>query len=235
MNALIKITYGGDRPTVSGRELHEFLEVNSNYTTWFERMAEYGFTEGADFIPFSEESTGGRPSINHQLTIDMAKEISMIQRNEKGKQARQYFIAVENEYKALSSRPMSQLEIMRGMIDSQIQTEQRVTRLENKMQAAFEKPVVVDWCKWINGKINYIVERNLLNYQVYRGDLYKELEATAHCNLEARLTLKRKRMKEAGHKYAECQAVNKLHIIDEDPKLRAIFEGIVKREGARSA
>ena len=86
MNELIKVNYDSDRPTISGRELHEFLEVESNYTTWFKRMCEYGFTEEIDFIPFLEESTGGRPSQDHQMTIDMAKEICMLQRTEKGKQ-----------------------------------------------------------------------------------------------------------------------------------------------------
>lgn len=93
---------------VSGRELYEFLEVQSNYTTWFKRMSEYGFVEGTDFIPFSEESTGGRPTQDHALKIDMAKEISMIQRNEKGKQARQYFIEIENAYK---QQPTNSLEL----------------------------------------------------------------------------------------------------------------------------
>lgn len=98
MNELIKISYNNERPTVLGRDLHEFLEVDSNYTTWFKRMCDYGFTEGTDFIPFLEESTGGRPSQDHQLTIEMAKEICMLQRNEKGKQARQYFIQLEKDW-----------------------------------------------------------------------------------------------------------------------------------------
>lgn len=64
-------------------------------------MTEYGFTEGEDFIGFSEKSdkpTGGRPSTDHQLTIPMAKEICMLQRNDKGKQFRQYFIRVEEAW-----------------------------------------------------------------------------------------------------------------------------------------
>jgi len=80
---------------ISGRELHEFLEVDSNYTTWFKRMCGYGFEQGIDFIPFLEESTGGRPKEDHQVKLDMAKEISMIQRSEKGKQARHYFLQLE--------------------------------------------------------------------------------------------------------------------------------------------
>ena len=99
MNELIKITTNEvGEPTVLGRELHEFLEVKTLYKDWFPRMVEYGFTEGKDFSSFLSESTGGRPSIDHLLTIDMAKEICMIQRTEVGKQARQYFIRVEKDY-----------------------------------------------------------------------------------------------------------------------------------------
>lgn len=98
MNELIKIIYDNDRPTVSARELHKFLEVNSEYSHWFKRMCEYGFSEGQDFSPFLTESTGGRPAQDAQLTIDMAKEICMLQRNEKGKQARQYFIQLEKDW-----------------------------------------------------------------------------------------------------------------------------------------
>lgn len=99
MNELIKITTNeAGEPTVLGRELHEFLGVKTLYKDWFPRMVEYGFTEGKDFSSFLSESTGGRPSIDHLLTIDMAKEICMIQRTEVGKQARQYFIQVEKDY-----------------------------------------------------------------------------------------------------------------------------------------
>lgn len=98
MNELIKINYESDRPTVLARDLHEFLEVKTAYKDWFPRMCEYGFTEGEDFCSFLSESTGGRPATDAQLTIDMAKEICMLQRNEKGKQARQYFLQLEREW-----------------------------------------------------------------------------------------------------------------------------------------
>ena len=95
MNELIKVNYDSDRPTVSARDLHEFLEVDTEYRHWFPRMCEYGFIEGTDFRSFLNESTGGRPAQDAQITIEMAKEICMLQRNEKGKQARQYFIQLE--------------------------------------------------------------------------------------------------------------------------------------------
>ena len=98
MNELIKVTYPDDRPAVSARDLHEFLDVGSEYSHWFKRMCEYGFTEGQDFSPFLTESTGGRPAQDAILTLDMAKEICMLQRNEKGKQARQYFLQLEKDW-----------------------------------------------------------------------------------------------------------------------------------------
>lgn len=113
MNELIKINYESDRPTVLARDLHEFLEVETPFNKWFSRMCEYGFTDGADFQTFLSESTGGRPATDAQLTIDMAKEICMLQRNERGKQARQYFLQLEREWnspEAVMSRALRMAE-----------------------------------------------------------------------------------------------------------------------------
>lgn len=105
MNELIKVTYSNDRPVVSARELHDFLEVQTKYQDWFPRMCEYGFTEGVDFNFLKNEQVqieGGRTVTRHildaALSIDMAKEICMIQRSEKGKIARQYFIQLEKDW-----------------------------------------------------------------------------------------------------------------------------------------
>ena len=98
MNELIKVNYDNDTPTVSGRELHEFLEVKSKYADWFKNMIAYGFSENTDYISFSKNLENGGRTKDHQLTIEMAKELCMLQRNEKGKQARQYFINLEKAW-----------------------------------------------------------------------------------------------------------------------------------------
>lgn len=103
LSNLIPISYDNpERPTVSGRELHDFLKIETPYAKWFGRMTEYGFTEGEDYAEVLDKNVqnplGGRPSTDHQLTIPMAKELCMIQRNERGKQARQYFLAVEAQW-----------------------------------------------------------------------------------------------------------------------------------------
>ncbi len=98
MDELIRINYDSERPTVSGRELHDALQVKTAYKDWFPRMCEYGFVEGTDFCSFLSESSGGRPAVNHQLSIDMAKQLCMIQRTDIGRKFRQYFIKVEEAW-----------------------------------------------------------------------------------------------------------------------------------------
>lgn len=99
MNDLITVNYDSEQPTVLGRDLHEALEVETRYNDWFKRMCEYGFEKDKDFYSFlSKTSEGGRPSTDHQLTIPMAKEICMLQRSEKGKMFRQYFISIEEQW-----------------------------------------------------------------------------------------------------------------------------------------
>lgn len=96
------INYTGDAPTVSGRELHKALQIKTAHKDWFPRMCEYGFSEGADFNPLNFEQVrveGGRKVtrsiLDHQLTINMAKELCMIQRSDIGRRVRQYFLQVE--------------------------------------------------------------------------------------------------------------------------------------------
>nr|DAQ73180.1 MAG TPA: KilAC domain protein [Caudoviricetes sp.] len=87
---------------VMGRDLHKFLQIGAHYKDWFPRMAAYGFEEGTDYCLKNERSTPpagmpSRPRLNHIVSLDMAKEIAMIQRSELGKQARRYFIEAEKQ------------------------------------------------------------------------------------------------------------------------------------------
>lgn len=134
MNELIKITYNNDRPAVSARDLHDFLEVKTAYKDWFPRMCEYGFSEGEDFCSFLSESTGGRPAQDAVLTIDMAKELCMIQRNEKGKQARQYFLQIEKDWNSPEKVMARALQIAGD----------KLKRLESKVEADAPKVLFAD-------------------------------------------------------------------------------------------
>lgn len=132
MNELIKInTSNPDRPTVLGRDLHDALEVKTAYKDWFPRMCEYGFTEGKDFCSILSESTGGRPATDHQLTIPMAKEICMLQRTEKGKECRQYFIKVEEAWNTPEMIVARAHQILQAKLDEAVS---RVSLLESKIE-----------------------------------------------------------------------------------------------------
>ncbi|OWP80023.1 hypothetical protein BWK63_13190 [Flavobacterium covae] len=102
MNQLINITTENGNPVVSARELHQFLEVETRFNDWIERrIEEYGFTENQDYsllLNFEyQKKRGGHNRKEYAITLDMAKELSMVEKNEKGRKARQYFIRIEKE------------------------------------------------------------------------------------------------------------------------------------------
>lgn len=114
MNELLKVNYEADRITLSARELHKFLELSERFSNWFERMKQYGFVENQDYLGRKVFNTLAKQELqDYEITLDMAKEISMIQRNEKGKLARQYFIEVEKQWNS------PEKVIARGLIESQ--------------------------------------------------------------------------------------------------------------------
>lgn len=160
MNELIKITVNGrQEPCISGRELHGFLEVKEKYTQWFQRMADYGFTENLDFATVSEKTEiangGFQERFNHIIKLDMAKELAMIQRTEKGKQARQYFIAVEKEYNSPEKIMARALHIA--------QKELSTLRLENdkmKPKALFADAVSASDTTILIGELAKILKGN---------------------------------------------------------------------------
>ncbi len=148
MNELVKVNYeDNNRPTVMGRELHNALEVGTPYRMWFPRMCEYGFNEGTDFKAIEQKSATAQGNIttylDHQLTLDMAKELCMIQRTEKGKVFRQYFIEVEKAWNSPEMVMTRALKIAQCQLDSvkainlQLETtvkvqEQQISELQPK-------------------------------------------------------------------------------------------------------
>lgn len=144
MDELIRINFDSDCPTVSGRELHAALGIETRYNDWFKRMCEYGFDEGKDFYSFlSKTAEGGRPATDHQLTIDMAKQLCMIQRTDIGRRFRQYFIRVEeswNSPEAVMARALQfanqQLALMKHqnaeLLDTVAVQNQQITEMKPK-------------------------------------------------------------------------------------------------------
>ena len=163
MNELIEtITRDDGTIAVSGRELHDFLEVDTRFNDWFQRMAEYGFTEGQDFYSFlSKTPSGGRPSTDYVMTLDMAKEVAMIQRTDKGKQARQYFIAVEKRYKQLAALPRTPEEKLALTMEVATRAVKRIEKLDGRVTDLEENVLLAP------GEYNYIskqVNRAVANY-----------------------------------------------------------------------
>ncbi|WP_286154363.1 phage antirepressor KilAC domain-containing protein [Thomasclavelia cocleata] len=132
MDELLKINYG-DRITLSARELHSFLELTERFSSWFERMKQYGFVENQDYLGRKVFNTLARQELqDYEITLDMAKEIAMLQRNKKGKEARQYFIEVEKQWNS------PERIIARGLIESQKMIENLNQQLvEMKPKAEF--------------------------------------------------------------------------------------------------
>lgn len=130
---LIPVTAMEDgRAAVSGRALHGFLGVEDKYTQWFKRMERYGFVAGQDFIPVSGKTSaaGGRPQIDHILTLDTAKEISMVQRTTRGREARAYFIDCE---KRAHAHTVTALPDRRSLAQMVIDAEDRARQADEKL------------------------------------------------------------------------------------------------------
>lgn len=135
MNEIINVTLNDNHePVVSGRQLHEALDVKTKYADWFNRMIDYGFAENQDFLLLKNEQQtgrGGHNKVDHIIKLDMAKEIAMIQRTERGKQVRQYFIQVEKDFNS-PEKIMARALLM---------ADKKVHRLEAKIEA--DRPKVL--------------------------------------------------------------------------------------------
>ncbi len=141
MRELISITQStindASIQTVNARELHTFLEVATAFKDWFaRRIADYGFEDGKDFCSFLSESSGGRPSKEYAVSLDMAKELAMVERNEKGKQARQYFIECERQAKRDPVELLNDPSAMRGLL---LSYSEKVLKLQQAVEAQAPK------------------------------------------------------------------------------------------------
>lgn len=129
LNSLLPISENNGKKAVNARALHAFLGSKRDFSTWIkDRIKSYDFVENQDYVVFpnfGENPKGGRPQIEYALSIGMAKELSMVEGNEKGKQARKYFIACEENRKELSRK-----EIL--MIALKAEEEKEKLALENK-------------------------------------------------------------------------------------------------------
>ncbi|WP_101773923.1 phage antirepressor KilAC domain-containing protein [Peptostreptococcus faecalis] len=176
---LIKVeTNENMEPVVSGRELHSRLEINTPYVKWFDRMKEYGFIENQDFIVtdiFVPNSKGGKQNqVEHILKMDMAKEIAMLQRNEKGKEIRQYFIAIEKEYNSPEKIMQRALIYANSQVKNlQIEVEENKPKVlfADSVQASKKSILVGDLAKLIKQNGVDIGQNRLFDWMRNKGFL----------------------------------------------------------------
>lgn len=151
----IAVNYENEKPTVSGRELHKALQIETPYRIWFPRMCEYGFAENADYTPYKFVHPQNHQEVtDHAITIDMAKELCMIQRTEIGKQCREYFLAIErhwNSPEAVMARALQfanqQMELIMQQNSRLIETNSAQAQLIEEMQPKVTYYDVVLNCK----------------------------------------------------------------------------------------
>jgi anti-repressor protein len=163
---LIKITKSeGGKDVVSAKNLYEFLEIETRFDVWIKRMLEYGFTEKVDYqclIRNDQMPNGGTRSVieDYAITLDCAKSISMLQRNDKGMQARNYFIACEKKLREITQPqlPQDYLGALKQLVE-QVELNQ-----QQQKQLIEQQP-----------KVNYATAVEISPDSVLVGELAKQL------------------------------------------------------------
>lgn len=232
MNELIKtITRDDGTIAVSGRELHDFLEVGKDFSSWFKDMAEYGFGVGKDFSPISVKTpNGGRPRIEYVMTLDMAKEVAMIQRTDRGKQARQYFIEIDKQahHDMTGLSPATRAAV--AATQALAAQERRLNRVDAKVNAISDIVSIstMDWRRATRDIITKIAHMRGDDYQATRNDIYKDVEQRGGYSLSTRLTNLRNRMAGEGQSLSKRNKTNKVDVIGNDKRLIEIYMAVVK-------
>lgn len=170
MNELLKVNYGNDRITLSARELHEFLEIETPFKKWFGRMAEYGFSQEIDYREVMDKIVqnpkGGRPSTDYEITLDMAKEIAMIQRSDKGKEVRQYFLELERRWNSPEAVMNRALEYSRKQVKALMEENK-----ELKPKALFADAVSASDESILIGQLAKLIRQN--GYEIGQNRLFE--------------------------------------------------------------
>ena len=214
MNELINVTLNDSHePVVSGRQLHEALEVKTPYDKWFPRMTEYGFTENEDFSTFLSQSTGGRRATDHVIKLDMAKEIAMIQRTEQGKQVRQYFIQVEKDFNSpekIMARALLMADKKIHKLETQIEADKPKVLFADAVSASHTSILVGELAKLISQNGYKIGANRLFSWMRENGYLIKRKGSDWNMPTQRSMDLKLFEIKETNVQHADGHiSVNK--------------------------
>jgi anti-repressor protein len=186
MNELIPTSQNDNGEIIlSGRELHEFLDVKTKYADWFKRMSEYGFEEETDYISLSQKREGNNATMfDHHIKLDMAKEIAMIQRSEKGKQARQYFLQIEKMWNSpemvmkraleYADRQVKKFQIENLKLEKKIQLDKPKVFFAEALEASKDSILINELAKIIKKNGVDIGEKRLFEWMRENGYLIKQ-------------------------------------------------------------
>lgn len=228
---------------VDARELHEFLQVGRDFTSWIqERVKKYGFVENVDFT-VTLTKTGERQNVtrhDYSLALDMAKELAMVENNERGSQARKHFIEIEKRFKQQSidiSKLNPQMQMFHHMFQATAQLElslkdaqkqlAQVSETVDAMQETFLQRDE-DWRNQMNGLIKGVAYRTGIEHREIWTRSYQLLEERAKCDLDARLRNLRKRLEDAGATKTQIKEANRMDAIESDARLKEIYSTIAK-------
>ena len=244
----------GER-VVYGSELHEVLDVKSPYRIWAERrISDIEAIENEDYTSVQICTvSGGTPRKDHIIKLDTAKEMAMLERNDKGKQVRRYFIEVEKKYRELETPHAAQgamqelspqlqllinMELQQKELDAKLsRLEDRTARQDEAIQAVKEAMADAgkeeDFSKWVSTSIRKVAEsksygENPYRYQTAWGESYKRLAAKAGCDLALLQKNARKRASKNGATKTQVNAISKLSVISGDRKLKALYVSTIQ-------
>lgn len=210
MNEVIKVTVNDNHePIVSGRQLHEALGVKTEYRKWFGRMAEYGFEENQDFARVTQKcpTPGGLQDMaDHIIKLDMAKEIAMIQRTDKGKEVRQYFIQVEKDFNSpekIMARALLMADKKIHKLETQIEADKPKVLFADAVSASHTSILVGELAKLISQNGYKIGANRLFSWMRENGYLIKRKGSDWNMPTQRSMDLKLFEIKETNVQHAD--------------------------------
>lgn len=221
---------------VYGSELHEVLGAPSVYREWVKRrLSDIDAIENEDFQGVEISTPSGQTKKDHIIKLDTAKEMAMLERNEKGKQVRRYFIQVEKKYRATSLATQELSPQLQVMINLEIEQKRQADKLEHVEERieSIREVVAIDTTSWREdtGRILRKIGMECgdsKSYQDVRAESYQLLEKRMGVNVKQRLTNKRRRMADEGVCKSRRDKLNYLDVIADDKKLIEGYTAIVK-------
>ena len=255
MNELSVITHNGietvdsrEVAAMTGKQHKELLRDIRNYAETIEKSNERNFALVDFFIPSTYTDSKGEERPCYLLTKKGCDMVANKMTGEKGVLFTAAYVTAFEKMRQTISQPLTPAQQLLAQASLLVEQEQRISAMEtrqdelalkvqhnsdtmDKVTAAYVAPISSgdNWQESVNHTINALVEHFCLNHQMFRRELYEELERESGCDLQQRLTRLKNRMKAAGATVTQCRAVTKLTIISQDKKLRSIFIGILRR------